>query len=58
MKVSHRIAVSAPAVGRGLFVMFELLGDRLLHGKITSYGFLPPIHCKSAPGIISSYPCL
>ena len=24
----------------------------------TSHGFLPPIHCKSVPGIISSYPCL
>jgi len=23
-----------------------------------AYGFLPPIHCKSVPGIISSYPCL
>jgi hypothetical protein len=26
--------------------------------EITSHGFLPPIHCKSVPGIISSYPCL
>src|SRR6516225_7942992 len=26
--------------------------------EISSHGFLPPIHCKSVPGIISSYPCL
>ena len=23
-----------------------------------SHGFLPPIHCKSVPGVISSSPCL
>jgi len=23
-----------------------------------SHGFLPPIHCKSMPGVISSSPCL
>ena len=26
--------------------------------EISAHGFLPPIHCKSVPGIISSYPCL
>jgi hypothetical protein len=27
-------------------------------GGAGSYGFLPPIHCKSVPGVISSNPCL
>src|SRR6516225_10652966 len=38
--------------------VIRILGHCLLRGKITSHGFLPPIHCKSVPGIISSYPCL